>query len=125
MKLERRKIKSMKQYITISDINQLTDSQKENLHNLWKPKFYNLVATIKDFEDEIMIDVQGTQYCNVLKSDLHAITLPLLSIGQMIEILKEREFNYSFGDYFIDYNWSYSHVDELCDSLWEDMREIL
>lgn len=106
----------MKQRISISQLNQLSDNQKRKLRNYWKPKFYKYVGSVVDFEDEITIDTEGTLYTiSFLKDEFMGITLPLLNIGQMIELLD-------------DYNAPLIRVktvNELCDFLWKEIKEIL
>lgn len=110
----------MKQHIDISELNELSPKAKEKLRE-WLSKRIVINQTYK---------VQGIEDGWVFPLDL-----PLLSIGQMIEFL-EMKSNGHFpgqnwheyviketeecGDILIPYS-----VDELCDSLWEAVKQIL
>jgi len=106
----------MKQRISINELDQLSDNQKRELDNYWQAKFYNLIGVVKEFEDDIKIDTEGTLYVDLfLKDKFRKITLPLLNIGQMIELLD-------------DYNAPLvrvNGVDKLCDFLWKEIKETL
>lgn len=123
----------MKQHITIEQLNELSEKGKVRLREWWFPnnvREHDLywfgedyeVETIGCCEDEVSVGKE----------------LPLLSIGQMIEFL----FDNDFGPYItsndnafywivepvkkIDY-WKkqeYSNT-ELCDALWEAVKDIL
>jgi len=70
----------MKQYITLSQLQELTDKGKENLYKWWKPAvgdcYLSSDGKIK-FITEIPFKREG-------------LDLPLLSIGQMIEFMDQR-----------------------------------
>lgn len=72
----------MKQHITPDQLNELSDKGKEKLREWWKP-----------VEGDQCIDpyeqIQTTVWC--CEDDVEEGSLPLLSIGQMIEFLDESE----------------------------------
>jgi len=134
----------MKQHITIDQLNELSDKGKEKLRKWWKP----------DIRDWRMVTCIGTKhfefkYENFMKPEDEANKdyikwiknngLPLLSIGQMIEYLKKECIKYPDKFYKMD-NQVYSLMlamsdirkinvidwqGELCDSLWEAVKENL
>jgi hypothetical protein len=142
----------VKQRITIDDLNQLTKEQREKLRKWWKPrvgdwaavcgnKYGVLVALVQKFtvskraglllrqSKDVILDVMGYKYD---KKDC----LPLLSIGQMIEILdsyyQNKGFNFEIGYTIVNKRWGIwndcileHEQTELCDALWEAVKSIL
>lgn len=70
----------MKQRITPEQANQLTNKQKYNLLQWWKPKLYQLMTN--SYGHRFYIISLDKDYLKELYG-----CLPLLSIGQMFEIL--------------------------------------
>lgn len=145
----------MKRRITIDQLNQLTCEQKVKLREWWMPKIgdaiildssdldiedidiviniYSKIKGIRDTEDLITSysydadDYYSKKYC-----------LPILDIGQMIELLKQYwehviiEFK---DDYYGNFYWDLTlherlfckHIEkfELVDALWEAVKEAL
>jgi hypothetical protein len=122
----------MKQRITVDDLNQLTDDQKNCLREWWTPQlsdhfcngnaetFYvgSLMRkphTFITYGDDVPHDKEGL--------------LPLLSIGQMIQFLnddlnaKSKVQNWTLGDIVIDID-TYK-ADVLCDVLWQKVQYAL
>ncbi|MNP52803.1 hypothetical protein D3C76_1472190 [compost metagenome] len=101
----------MKQRIAIDQLNELSEDQKDRLQGLWKPQrgdmFFN---TQNNF---VLLAEAGDL---LSKKDC----LPLLSIGQMIEILQEY-------DRFVDIWYIEKNVfmPNLCDVLWDELKKIL
>lgn len=113
----------MKQHITVSQLNQLNKKGKKRLDEWFcrQPYTYTLTSIQK---------VGETGFKN---------NSPLLSIGQMIEFLDENGFYIdNFMEQFISKDKKYweitylwldrAHVvskTELCDALWEAVKEVL
>lgn len=127
----------MKQYITSLQYIELTDEQQKRLKGIWKPNIHDIVV----FENTGMIrslEVGGdVKYTQKHKEE----TIPLLSIGQMIEILdayckSNNYYDYSFWNDELDGKWHVSlwmnrkeglefDETELCDALWKAIKAIL
>lgn len=133
-------IKTMKQYITEKQLNELNDKAKERLRNWWKPKegdfIYDLQQNEKDlvcgygyYEDTKTFCCGTDPYEDNNGSHELNNTLPLLSIGQMVEFLNEHEGISKHGRIknavvvaegtFIQWHG------ELCDFLWDKFKEVL
>lgn len=152
----------MKQNITIDQLKELTQEQEAKLRDLWKPKQYNLVAYTYKYHEELETDriiIKGLYNGNPTKieevSDMEGEyvfpkenCLPILNIGQMIELLKQNDkydcipsmkHQHYNGDNFIDVGIctkNNGHIstenfinnvecNELCDALWEVIKMIL
>lgn len=126
----------MKQYITLEQLQELSPEQQEWLRRWWRPEEWELIyvtneelntfgqairisginPTCGSFPMKLCVDVGG--WC--LKSEV----LPLLSIGQCIELLLDKEYQASWGEVLEDI--SYREGDnELIDVLWEEIKSIL
>lgn len=111
----------MKQRITIEQLNTLTDAQKKRLREWWKPQ------TGDFFQHESGWDIT-TQRLVPDDSDL-----PLLSIGQMIDIIKKQKRRVSITTY--ESGWEAiarngdkaiaSIKEELSDALWVIVKDII
>ena len=116
----------MKQNITIEQLNELSEKGKKKLRKWWKPK-----------EGDLFLDTIGEgQVVWCCEDDVEEGSLPLLSIGQMIEFLDEHLLE---GNYQIQRNgernsWRLNSDDiefdeegksELCDMSWQAVKEIL
>lgn len=113
----------MKQRITVDQLNELTDQQKEKLREWWKPKKYDLYI---DFTNRT---VAKETYVCMVHHEKWPNEVPLLSIGQMIEILRQK---HAHQLTVIFWNMAYcqedeewSSTDELCDCLWEVVKAVL
>ncbi len=125
----------MKQRITPEDLSQLSDEQKRKLRDWWKPKLGDMCVQFSEFgttkiilegnlvrvrEDGEIFGKCGHQYEN---------PLPLLSIGQMIELLGEewqrKIYCSSMHDCGVYKNINYWKDDELVNALWEAVKQIL
>ena len=116
----------MKQHITVKQLNELSNIQgKKKLRKWWKPKAGDKILM---YEDQVKVLLEGYLPMEKEKHNL----LPLLSIGQMIEFLDEKD------DYFRswytkgistkeykDRNFSWKYKEEICDKLWEAVKEML
>jgi len=186
----------MKQHITLQDLAELSDYQRDRLNSLWMPQKYDLAAAFlcKDAESneydifEFVVGnisiSEGRSGCHMTLMNLEAIRswgaeieeasyeaaaleefcedetveedfyfeyerpdvysksdcLPLLNIGQMLELLKRC--GYGEGNFYASlqkdgrngvgreiadyesYGMDYENV-ELCDALWMAVKEIL
>jgi len=90
----------MKQRITIEQLNELTEEQKVNLREWWKPQFGDVLNSIKcgevvfvyaDGQDRLNFDSDGYEW------DIKKNCLPLISAGQMIEILNDKTKEQAIG----------------------------
>jgi len=131
----------MKQRLEPSDLAQLTDKQKDRLRELWQPEKRDFVLCNDTREvivsrcdsDKIYLFIYGGYILEVKHC------LPLLSIGQMIEILKEKRIIMwqGWGNHLSLWNVEKLILNsdkafelvgkggELCDALWQAVKEIL
>ncbi len=183
----------MKQCITLEDIKELTEYQRDRLNDLWTPRRYDLAAAFlcKDAENneydifEFVIghvnigETRSGYYMTLMnlealrtwrdqgdaaeteeevdmeeyneedfifeyeRPDVYSKgdCLPLLNIGQMLEILQKCQYGkngfyvnlskaangFSLGkdiEQYIDYGTDYDG-EELCDVLWTAVKEVL
>lgn len=134
----------MKQHITPQDLDQLTPAGKEKLRAWWKPNvgdFYidRVYVPHKDVGEFLVVE-EGEGYHNEIDELLAEKeiepdeTLPLLSIGQMIQYLKDTNniwsspYDGGFLCYSEEFGWSVDCGDskkELCDALWSAVVELL
>jgi len=116
----------MKQYITVTQVNNLSLKEKKKLRDWWQPKkgdyFVNewkvklFYGEGTGFEDETA--VPDKIYFKDSEGEGKGKDLPLLSIGQMIEYL---------GDDYIDIFINIDFYDlilakEVCNALWEAVK---
>ena len=101
-------VKGMKQNITTSQLNELSDKGKGKLLKWsYQKKYYR-----KNARDAMSAEATTL-------SD----RLPLLSIGQMIEFLGEHK--YKDGDSFYGWKLDLKTSEYICDALWEACKEVL
>lgn len=124
----------MKQHITIEQLNELSEKGKENLRAWWKPQQGDKCVKwlgSGSIEEEVIIGGSDQNYEEV--SELNNGLTPLLSIGQMIEFLEETTdktygerwwYKIFFGGYGGEVGLKEEDV-ELCDALWEVVKEVL
>lgn len=106
----------MKQHIYIDQVKQLNKKQRAKLRDLWKVRAGDVYVEIKSSMDRV------TVCCELAEIEKNE-WLPLLSIGQMIEILigERRILDISFLTDF-------SHcidTKKLCNQLWNKVKEML
>jgi hypothetical protein len=137
----------MKRRITVEQLQELTEEQQQRLREWWEPKEYdiamlqNRVSCIEGLsqltegyviELAVPVDAEGDEYIyagqfGYRKEDC----LPLLDIGQMIELLdnKQCDINYNQDctipvcELLVD-GKGYRHK-ELCDALWQAVKQVL
>lgn len=115
----------MKQRITIDDIRKLTQKQQVKLRQLWHPsigdtvndRYDNSVMFVNSRVDDYNITlIRGNSRMKVTKEEC----LPLLNIGQMIELLEDKQIEWRLDTFTInqdEINIKYNK-NELCDTLW-------
>lgn len=126
----------MKQSVNIAQLNELSEKGQKRLRKWWKPQpfdlFYNRIRLFDRRKppeshvyvvDGLLFDVESTKHMR--PQDVVVADLPILSIGQMIEFLDEHnkdKLTYALIDPDSENNWP---VNELCDKLWEAVKEAL
>ena len=127
----------MKRRIEPDQVKELTPGQQERLRDWWKPEKGDVILkengewvidNIGDglFDDAIVSQDYTFGEVRHDKSDC----LPLLNIGQMIELLEpyfESEYGTEPARYFkgIILDWDDFEIPELCDALWEAVKATL
>ena len=122
----------MKQHITPEQLQELTDEQRERLRGWWEPELYQLNRYgvkfyLESLDEGYLREIRGC--------------LPLLSVGQCIELLEEKDpgswsicCSKSGGWYITSSNLyapKYYIADggkdfvELIDALWQAVKEVL
>lgn len=125
----------MKQHITIEQLNELSDSAKSALRDWCKDDqgsmwaFYEK-AVNKWYDYSISGDDSSAGKVIRYPSGKEGKAYPLLSIGQMIEFLKnETNFNIDYSG--LDDTWGVRLEEkefgnkELCDALWSAVKTVL
>jgi hypothetical protein len=124
-----RKVIEVKQNISIENINKLTDKQKEKMRELWEPKYGDIItSTISNFVMTLKNSITFDK----------SYYLPLLSIGQMIEILEKHNILFSITNMCINPFYGkrgyavtltnkkkHYNSEELCDALWNAIVDIM
>lgn len=128
----------MKMRIDAEQLQELTDSQKIRLREWWKPRTGDLCyrtetdwyAEHYDYGiiiDNIVHDVPSGDFSPWER--LKNVYTPLLSIGQMIELLQDQFLRIVIGTDMQTIAFGESntniHSPELCDALWEAVKQIL
>lgn len=122
----------MKLHISVDDLNELTEEQKEKLRGMWN---YEKYQQVYDEMYEKIITIRDKNYYDLYKHRL----LPLLNIGQMIEILHiSYKGRYLLYDIFkglvgidgrafkeVGKGGEWEEGIELCDALWQAVKNIL
>lgn len=122
----------MKQRITIEQLHELTEEQRERLWEWWKP-LEGDVFIIKGTPNSFLQNYIGTFSADSLKNfrEKPRGYMPLLSIGQMIELIDNdymltrfRQFKaivtIQLGEETIQHC-----EDELCDALWKVVKKVI
>jgi len=133
----------MRQHISIKQLNELSEKGKERLRKWWKPKIgdWQAYRNITSLIEEPEFERDYEEY--VLHIMANKDILPLLSIGQMVEFLDEYQEKVGTDLEYIDES-DYDRVvgtilrryknknacdigwkGELCDALWEAVKEVL
>ena len=137
----------MKQIIDAEQLRELTEGQKKKLREWWKPQFGDVLNSVKcgevvfiyaDSQDRLNFDSDGCEW------DIKEYCLPLLNIGQMIEILKSKSeqittcYNEKGVELMVwtEFPEKMQHIsgrlrlsrykdDSYCDALWQAVRAVL
>ncbi len=140
----------MKHRIDASQLNELTDEQKQKLREWWKPQRFDIFYDFGGKRRLIVLEGELRGNSRVLyygerrvdyviyhiEGDLNTNLLPLLSIGQLIELLESKDeclnitkrtdlegLGYEIQLRHLKY-WHFQ-TGELCDALLEAVKEIL
>ena len=121
----------MKQRITVEQIKELTKEQGNKLRTLWNPQAGDYMYLRSG---KVLIVEEGTDLLR--NKSIYQHRLPLLSMGQMIEILESKDqclnitkktdlegWGYEIQLRQIDY-YKFS-TGELCDALFEAVKTVL
>lgn len=122
----------MKQRITVEQLQELTDEQQQKLRDWWKPETGDVCIngnTIILFEHGCSyfgVNISWNTDYNYNYPSLETVKehcIPLLSIGQMIELLEhchisQYDFENILNAWVVGQNL-------LCDSLWDEVKQIL
>jgi len=119
----------MKKRITVEQLNELPEKQKDKLRALWELEICDHVTV--DFINEIMYEGDSDNM-RPNDNDKKSIILyethdknprkmyPLLDIGQMIELLED---SLEDNGHYCEIRWC--KYEELCDILWQSVKEVL
>jgi len=112
----------MKQHITLEQLNELREKQKEKLIKWYKIQPEQL-WTLKENLPNSSYYWSGFRILEEMKHNEDM--LPVFSIGQMIEFLEphlKMTIEHEVDMWFVD---DYYNERELCDALWEAVKEVL
>jgi hypothetical protein len=123
----------MKQRITVKQLNELSEEHYEKIHQWRKPQvgdFYVWHRQGTKTTDEERLSTSNVGPWDDPEANL--IAVPLLSIGQMIEIIQDKKpllkgiSKNRFDKWFINIDTAMlGYKDELCDALWEATKQLL
>ena len=131
----------MKQRIDVSQLQELNPEQQDRLREWWRPEKYHLfvvgkgksVYTVKSFKGDKICDGERVNrkrdgYYNDLSKQASykykANCLPLLSIGQCIELLAEKDMIH-LESVFAKVSHGILSPDEILDALFEALKSVL
>lgn len=126
----------MKQYITIEDLNQLSEKGKKRLREWWIKNIshgeyiFSGITTIQWVDEkgnlrEVMCGHGGSLYiCEICREKIMKEPFMLFSIGQMIEFLGYRYWDALTIDAGREGDMA-KNPDDVCDALWTAVKEIL
>ena len=128
--LQNIKENKMKQHITENQLNELSEKGKKRLRKWWKPAFADWCS---DGLYRGIVDRAGYRFVGKIPPAMNYqfMPLPLLSIGQMIELLDEHNRGSESANILPttnDINKDYidvKPVDEWCDAFWEAVKVVL
>lgn len=132
----------MKKHISVEQLKELSKEQRERLREWWKPAVGDIVC-YKNEEHTIVYCTDGEikvmPYTDIpfcIINDIEKRSLPLINIGQMIEILRGKdESGFVHFTVFKDINIVDSwygimehdeyEADEIVDALWMAVKAVL
>lgn len=129
--------RKIKKEITIEQINELSESQRVILGRWWRE--HGLVGDLyaEPFDSNEKPHVYGDIYYSRMPPDYDmpsSKSLPLMNIGQMLELLQEPDIEFHLGRRLIRWNIkreggnTYGSIftnKDLCDALWEIIKIVL
>ena len=124
----------MKLRITPEQLLELTDEQKQNLRELWGHRKWDLCAQFRDgrfIATHCIRDDPPYELCDTTSLVLFKHTLlPILSIGQMIELLdnifqKDKSIEHNKMQININKTILWVGNSQLCDALWQAVKAVL
>ena len=124
----------MKQTITVKQLQELTEEQKERLRSWWEPELYQ--SMVNRYGVKFYLESLDEGYLREIRN-----CLPLLSVGQCIELLEEKDpGSWSIccsksGGWYITSSNLYApkyyiadggkDFEEIIDALWQAVKEVL
>lgn len=119
----------MKQHISTDQLQQLTPLQQDKLREWWEPRRFDIFTKNGSEFSFMASDGHNALWEGGSRIGTKDECLPLLSIGQCIELLREKDIDalaHEFWQqaYGIEGN-DFDVVDELLDRLWESIKSIL
>jgi hypothetical protein len=134
----------MKQRITVEQLQQLTEEQQQRFREWWKPSigdaFTNYYADFGWTYNNIVGGCKGYWNCESVIDDgdnpseqPDEDSLPLLNIGQMIELLENKNPSLKIENNYYDeidpdsFIWGVDgkRADNFCDALWNAVKKVL
>jgi len=140
----------MKQHISKENLSELSPDQQEKLRSLWQPQQGDDFLILLEYEGIVKEYRNGkvSDYIDPLPDDYieydewdKSQCLPLLNIGQMIDLINEewkREYNADSDSVFIEISYRVcghwingkqcdvgNGKDSLCNALWDAVKSIL
>ena len=121
----------MKRRIIVEQLQELTEEQQQRLREWWKPQYQDVYAEYDGCLD-CYEEMTATYPKQPDQNDL-----PLLDIGQMIELITDKQNSlclvYYYGenaelhDTPGDYNYYPAKAEgkEICDCLWQAVKQVL
>ena len=119
----------MKQRITVEQLNELSEEQKARLWELWQPSEGDTVLVNRGILKNYVITFSEDCLSNFPQKPIGYV--PLLNIGQMIEIIKDKLSSIHFHGGNVIVSFYHASVekqfikDNLCDALCEAVKAIL
>ena len=104
----------MKRRITVEQLQELTEEQQQRLREWWKPTAWDVIVVYHG------MGMKVTNVYNEMVSTDKKVCMPLLSIGQMIEMLQLYKDKDIFKYHDIDIT-----DENLCDALWSAVKQVL
>lgn len=105
----------MKQRITAEQLSELTQEQQARLRDWWQPEDGDWIFDTNNHQDYSWCSACWSEY-GPENSDIKAMALPLLSIGQCFDMVK--------APMAIKYLEKYPTKEPL-DALWQAVKEVL
>lgn len=130
----------MKQHITVEQLGELSDEEKDKLRifglehcitqgSIWACWAYRELYPNKKPEYNMWIEIGDVTYEYGYDPNYYVENYPLLSIGQMIEFLVEYDIKTTGSSLYLleGFSATYGSLDgvELCDDLWEAVKAVL